>query len=201
MATSYTELDKEWIIQTYHKVLNGEVKNFSPYFFQQEYRKHRLQVIFRHFIEDIMKIPPQEAYQKITVNDLKQYKLYKLLKYIDKPDEIDDNDLIYLFHFVYPELYPLPPLKELVISLYKKVLLGERKSFPKNYFTDPTYGEIRARYCLEYLVYDVLKLKTKEEIKEQLTVAVLKKYKLKILVDAVYLSIYDLLEDVFNIKF
>lgn len=190
--------EKEWIIDNYWKVYQGEIKCFSPYFFQKEHRKKRITVIFRYFIEEIKGYKPEEAYQKVTYEDLKQYKLVPLLRYIPKPDEIDKKDLIYLFAYIYPHLYSFPTQKELTISLYKKVLSGERKNFPKGYFSKGLLGEERAKYCLEYLVYEILQLKTVEEIEKVLNVDILRQYKLKIVLNVLYISLCDLIESVFK---
>lgn len=182
-------------INTYEKILSGELKSFSPYFFSPLYKKKRLKNLIKYLIEEKLKITPEEALKTLTTKTLKEYKLYNIIKYIEKPVELDKNDISYIVYFAYPSLNP-PNQKELTIEYYKKVLSNKKKSFPKNYFFDGLLGEKRAKYCVKYLCEDVLKLK-EEEIPTKLTVEVLRDYKLKILLTVLYFSMFDLITTVY----
>lgn len=186
-------------IHTYEKILNGELKSFSPYFFSPLYRKKRLTNLIRYLIEEKLKITPEEALQNLNVKILKEYKLYNIIKYIDKPVELEKNDVSYIVYFAYPKLNP-PSQKELTIEYYKKLLNNKKKSFPKNYFFDGLAGEKRAEYCVKYLCEEVLKLKD-EEIPIVLTSDVLREYKLKILLTVLYFSMFDLITTVYPNKY
>lgn len=182
-------------IHTYEKILNGELKTFSPYFFSPVYRKKRLINLIKYLIEEKLNMTPQDALKILNSKILKQYKLYSILKYIEKPVELDDSNVSYIIYYAYPELNP-PTQKELTIYYYKKVLAKEKNSFPKNYFFDGLLGEDRAKYCVEYLCEEVLKLK-KEEIPKLLTIDILREYKLKILLTTLYFSMFDLITNVY----
>lgn len=186
-------------IFTYNQLLAGELKTFSPYFFNKKYRKKRITNLIMYLVEQKLKITPEEALTQVKKSTIKQYKLTSILKYIEKPVELEDNDLSYVIYYAYPELEP-PTQKELSISYYKKVLNNEKRNFPKNYFSDGLKGEERAKYCVQYLCEEVLKLE-KKDIPEELTVEVLTKYKLKILLTAIYFSMHDLIINVYPNEF
>lgn len=186
-------------IHTYEKILSGELKTFNPYFFNKRYRKKRLITLIKYLIEQKLQITPEEALKTLNVKILKEYKLFCILKYIEKPVELEDNDVSYIIYFAYPNLNP-PSQQELTIAYYKKVLNKEKNSFPKNYFLDGIAGEERARYCVRYLCEEVLKLK-EEDIPKKLTLEVLREYNLKILLTAVYFSVFELIQDVYPDKY
>lgn len=66
------------------------------------------------------------------------------------------------------------------ISVYKMVLSGEIDSFPDS-FWNGTNGDVRARDCLNYLLYAKLEF-SERDILTKLTYSILKKYKLSGLV-------------------
>lgn len=187
-------------IHTYQKILNGEIKTFSPYFFELRYRKKRICELVRYLVEGILKITPEEALTQVNLKVLKKYKLDCLLKYVEKPIELEKNDVSHLIIYAYKGQVPEPTAEELTIRLYKRVLSGELKNFPKNYFLDGLRGEEKVKYCVKYLCFDVLHLK-KEEIPKKLTPEILKEYKLKIVLNILYLSMHDLITSVFPGEF
>lgn len=188
-------------ISTYEKILNDDLKTFSPYFFNMKYRKKRLQILIRYLIEEKLKITKEEALTKLNLDILKKYKLLCILKYIEKPVELEKNDLSFLVYYAYPNSNLKPPTsKELTIEYYKKVLSKEKRSFPKNYFLDAIEGEKRAKYCVEYLVDEVLKIE-KKDIPQKLTLEVIQKYNLKILFTTIYFSMYDLITNIYPNQF
>lgn len=186
---------KEDAIRTYEKILNGEQKTFSPYFFQPQHRKERLITLIRYLIEEKLGFTPEEALEKLTMEHIKQYQLTCILRYIDKPVEFADDDVRHLVYFAYPHL-PQPTVEELAISVYKDVLEGRRKTFPKNYFLNGELGEKRAIICFRYLCEEILKLPL-EEIPKVFSGTnafnLLAKYKLKIVMNILFFSTADLL--------
>lgn len=189
-----------YTVYTYQKILSGEIKTFSPYFFEIRYRKKRIIELVRYLVEGILKITPEEALTKVDVKLLKKYKLDCLLKYVDKPVELEKNDASHLIIYAYKGQVPEPTQEELTIRMYKRVLSGELKNFPKNYFLDGIKGEKKVKYCIQYLCFDILKLK-KKEIPKKLTPEVLKEYKLKIVLNVLYFSMHDLITSVFPGQF
>lgn len=187
-------------IETYKKILNGDIKTFSPYFFEIRYRKHRICQLVRYLVEEILKITPEEALTKVDLEILKKYKLDCLLKYIEKPVELEKTDCSHLIIYAYKGKVREPGAEELTIRMYKKVLAGKVKNFPKNYFLNGIRGEERVKYCVSYLCFEVLKL-TEEEIPKKLTAEILKKYKLGIVLSLLYFSVQDLIFSIYPGKY
>lgn len=194
--TQSTGVGFNFTIHTYQKILNGEIKTFSPYFFELRYRKKRICELVRYLVEEILQITPEEALTKVDLKVLKKYKLDCLLKYVEKPVELEKHDVSHLIIYAYKGQVPEPSAEELTIRMFKRVLSGELKNFPKNYFLDGLKGEEKVKYCIKYLCFEVLKLK-KEEVPKKLTPEILKQYKLKIVLNVLYLSMYDLITSVF----
>lgn len=187
-------------VYTYNKILKKEIKSFSPFFFEMKYRKKRICDLIHHLVEDILKITPEEALTQVTVKKLKEHNLDCLLRYVNKPVELDKNDASHLIIYAYKGKVPRPSQRELTIKMYNKVLAGKLGNFPKNYFIDGLRGEEKAKYCIEYLCFDILKLK-KEEIPVKLTADILQEYKIKIILNSLYFSMFDLINSVFPGKY
>ncbi|QUH22008.1 DUF4046 domain-containing protein [Alkaliphilus sp. B6464] len=183
-------------IDTYEKVLSGEIKTFSPYFFEQRYRKKRVVQLIKHLVEERLGLTPEDALDQLDLKLLKKYKLDCLLKYVEKPVELDKNDVSHLIYFAYKGEIPEPTPKDLTVRMYRKVLDERVKNFPKNYFIQGKKGEERVKHCVEYLCFDVLGF-SKEDIPKKLTPEILKEYKLKIVLNVLYLSMFDLITSVF----
>jgi|LSQX01.3.fsa_nt_gb hypothetical protein len=187
---------KDSIILTYENILNGKQKAFSPYFFHPSHRIKRITTLLQYLIEEKLGYSPEEALEKLTLQDVKKYKLTCLFKYIDKPVEFSKENVQHLVYYAYPDL-PQPSVKELALQVYADVLAGKRKTFPKNYFLNGELGEERAIICFKHLCEDILKL-TPEEIIETFArssgLKVLSKYKLKIIMNVLFFSTVDLLE-------
>lgn len=189
----------DYEIFMYEKILSGEVKNFNAYFFSTAYKQKRLVTLVRYLIEKKLKISPQEAIEKLSKRVFEQYKLTSVLKYIERPPELEKSDFSYVVYYAYPDI-PHASQEELTIELYKKILNNTKKSFPKNYFYDGDKGEERAKYCIKYLQETILKINIKEFYRI-LDPDLLKKYKLKILLNVLYLDTNDLLNSVYGKEF
>ena len=192
------------ICRTYDKIRNGELKNFCPHFFCEGDKFQKINILIRYYIEDILKITPEEALNILTYEQIEKDKLKPILKYLVKFKPIEYfNDTTYIKHilyFAYPNLVK-PKSETLVIECYKEVLEGKRKNFPKNYFRSYE-GEKRAKICFEYLWKDILKIEKKDISKVFLAsnetgLRILKQYKLKILIQMLYYSILDMISNMY----
>lgn len=192
------------ICRTYDKVRSGEYKNFSPHFFSSDDRYKKITVLVKYYVEDILKITPEEAEKNITYEMLEKDKLKSLLKYVkkDKPIEYetDTSYVSHLIRFAYPSL-PKPRKKDLVIMCYKEVLSDKRTKFPKNYFKSVD-GEKRAKICFEYLWKEKLKIKYEDIpvvflVSNEKGLDILQKYKLKILTQMLYYSVSDMIQNMY----
>lgn len=186
----------ESTIATYERILEGKQKSFSPYFFQPQHRNTRCMELIKYLVEKKLQITPEEALEELNLEILKEYKLDCILKYVDKPVEFMDDNVSHLIYFAYPEIEK-PSDEELAVLVYKDVLDGKRRSFPRNYFLNGELGERRAIACFKHLCENILKLDQKGILKTFDTsqgLKVLSKYKLKILMNILFFSTFDLLE-------
>lgn len=190
----------EETILTYEKILSGEQKAFSPYFFQPKRRMARVETLIRYLIEQKLKMTPEQALRELDLDTLKEWKLDCIVKYVDKPVEFSKEDVRHLVYFAYPEL-PKPTEEELAIMVYKDVLDGKRRTFPRNYFLNGSLGERRAITCFKYLCEEILKLDKKgitETFSGTKGLEMLAKYKLKIIMNVLFFSMVDLLETAYE---
>lgn len=205
MEKRYNKMYEDYnTCRIYDKVRSGEYKNFSPHFFVNGDKYHKITTIIRYYVEDVLKVTSKEAINLIDLNQIEKDKLKPLLKYLEKekPDEYktEKNYVSHLIYFAYPELEK-PKKKDLVIQCYKEVLEGKRKTFPKNYFKNFN-GEERAKICFEYLRTEILKIEVNElsniflESNEK-GLDLLKTYKLKILTQMLYYSVSDMIENLY----
>ena len=188
--------NREETIEVYERLMNGKAKALSQFFFQPSHMNERICFVVQYVIEEKMKCTPEEALTQLTIEKMEEYKIKSVLKYIPRPDEYDESNLAYVVYHVYPHL-PQPSQEELTIRTYKEVLEGKRKNFPKNYFTNSNYGDIRATYCFKYLCEEILKFdenQIKETFSNSKCLNLLSEYKLKIIMNVVFSSTTDLLE-------
>jgi hypothetical protein len=134
------------------------------------------------------------------MKDVKELKLHLIREYIEPPIEAKPDDVYYLVEFAYPYL-PRYTEEQRVLWVYKEVLAGIRRHFPPLYFQS-VKGEERAKICFEYMFRELMKLQDIYELpkifgKTERAYAILKKYKLKILVDTLYFSPFDMLTDMY----
>lgn len=189
------------IIERYKKILNGEQKRFSPYEFEEiVYRKQKVQLVLRYAIEQVKMWTPEHARQNMNVEDVRDLKLHLVKEYIEPPIEAKPEDVYYLVDYAYPYL-PRPAEKQKVLWVYSEVLEGKRRHFPLHYF-QTLKGEERAKICFEHFWQELLQLKSKYELpalflKTDDAYQLLRKYKLKILVDTLYFSPFDLVTEMY----
>lgn len=189
------------VIERYKRILSGEQKRFSPYEFEDiQYRKKKIQLVLRYAIEQVKGWTPEEAREMLSMKDVKELKLHLVRELIEPPVEAKPNDVYYLVEYAYPYL-PRKTEKEKVMWVYQEVLEGKRRHFPLHYFQSVN-GEERAKICFEHMWKNLLKLSDiyslpKLFYKTERAYAILRKYKLKILVDTLYFSPYDLVTEMY----
>lgn len=182
-------------IQTYFRLLRGEIKTYPPVFFAPYIKKKRIEQMIRYLVEEILKITPEEAYKTLTLPQLKKHKMDVLLRYVDPfPEWTDQRAIQRLLRSVYPRL-PEEKVEELVIATYEEVLSGTRKNFPPNYFHDKE-GEERAKICVRYMIEKKLQIPP-EEAPKLITRKTFHEYKLKILLNLFYDSPFEILTSIY----
>jgi hypothetical protein len=189
------------ILERYKRILSGKQKRFSPYEFEDvQYRKQKIQLVIRYAIEHVKRWTPEQARAELNLQDVKALKLHLVREYIEPPIEAKPEDVYYLVEYAYPYL-PRYSEKEKVLWVYGEVLEGKRRHFPAHYFQS-VKGEERAKICFDYMCKELLKIQDIREIpaifkKTETAYGILRKYKLKILVDTLFFSPYDLVTEIY----
>lgn len=189
------------IIERYKRILNGEQKRFSPYEFEDvQYRKKKVQLVLRYAIEQVKMWTPEQARNELSLRDVKELKLHLIREYIEPPIEAKPEDVYYMVEYAYPYL-PRVPEKDKVLWVYQEVLNGSRRHFPPLYFQS-IKGEERARICFDYMWRELLQIQDVRELprifaKTERAYSILRKHKLKILVDTLYFSPFDMITDMY----
>lgn len=177
----------------YEEVLHG--KPWTEGFWMPTTNNRRVTEILRYLFLDKLKIKEYEvAKEMLTADFINEYELSILIEKADRPPEMNDGEFFYLLWYVFPEKRPTED--ELIIKVYNDVLSGKRKNFPRGYFLKNSRVEHRAIVCFRYLCEEVLKLDA-EGICRTFTktygIKTLSKYKLKMLIDIVYESLFHLM--------
>lgn len=94
---------------------------------------------------------PEETIQKLSRPVLRMMKLDNLVEEMKLPPEISPPERkIYLYFLMYPEYLKKYPKELFVIAIYQSVLRGDRKEFPRCFFSGGYGAEQNARICLLY---------------------------------------------------
>jgi len=194
----------EEAIYVYEKLLAGEIKNFSPYFLDISKRKERVSTIFKYLIENKLNMSPEQALDQLTLEMISNFKLAPLIKHIHKGKPLPEKEIcLKILKYVYPTLSH-PTNEEMAILLYKDILEGKVKNFPKCYFWEGVIGEKRAIACLRYLCLEVVGLKEDEIVEHFKSKSLseaekfLRKYKLWTAADTLFLTAHSFIETAFS---
>jgi hypothetical protein len=189
------------IIQRYKRILSGEQKRFSPYEFEDiQYRKKKVQLVLRYAIEQVKMWTPEQARRELSMKDVKELKLHLIREYVEPPIEAKPEDVYYLVEYAYPYLSRMTE-EQKVLWVYQEVLAGVRRHFPPQYFQS-VKGEERAKICFDYMCRELLQIGDIRELpgifaKTEKAYSLLRKYKLKILVDTLYFSPFDMITEMY----
>lgn len=178
----------------YEEVLSGEP--WPEGFWASQTCSRRVTEILKYLFLDKLKIEQYEAAKEILTADfIDEYELSILVDKAERPPEMNDGEFFYLLWYIFPD--KRPPEKELIIKVYKEVLSGKRRGFPRGYFLKNSQVEYRAVVCFRYLCEEILKLDREGICKTFTTsysIKLLTKYKLKIILDFVYESLFHLMD-------
>ena len=186
------------IIYEYENILLGKKKNFSTTYFElsPEQNERNALLIFHHAISTYLKWSPKQVEECLDYEIIRRMKLSPLLRYIQFPAESDrEKDIYIIVGKLYPEKRK-QGLKGPTLTVYKRLLSGERAKFPKGYF-DGTQGFFRSLICFQYMITlmkpfdnvgDMYKLFASNR-----GTAMLKKYKLNIVCNMIYETPVDYL--------
>ncbi|QDX92010.1 hypothetical protein EEL32_16125 [Brevibacillus laterosporus] len=189
------------IITKYKKILEGTQKRFSPYEFEDnQFRKKKIQLIIRYAVEEVKKWTPEQAKNQLSLHDIKKLKLHLIIEFIQPPIEAKTTDVYYIIDYAYPYLPKLSE-KQKAIWVYQEVLNGSRRHFPMHYFQS-VLGEERSKVCFVYMCEELIKITSILELprifgKTERAYQILRTYRLKILVDTLYFSPFDLITEIY----
>lgn len=180
-------------VAAYESVLAGEA--WPDNFWAATNLNRRIKEILTYLLRDKLKINEYETAKGVlSAGFIEEYGLSKLVEKADRPPEMMEGEFTYLLWYVFPEKQPSQ--KELTIKVYDEVLNGQRKAFPRGYFVRGSDVEYKAQVCFRHLCEDILKL-DREGICRTFCnsggIKILQKYKLKIVLDIVYESLFHLL--------
>lgn len=186
------------IIYEYENILLGKKKNFSTTYFElsPEQNEKMALSIFKHAIEKYLRWTQKQVSECLDWSIIRRMKLSSLMKYIRFPAESDqEKDLYILVNKLYPSKSK-QGLKEPTISIYKRVLSGERAKFPKGYF-DGITGLYRSLICFQYMITQLKPFDSVDDMYKYFSsnrgTATLKKYKLSIVCNTIYETPIDFL--------
>lgn len=186
------------VIYEYENILLGKKKNFTTTYFElsAEQNEKTALLVFHHAIKHYLRWNQKQVEECLDWNVIRRMRLCTLMKYIRFPAESDrEKDLYILYNKLYPRR-SRAGLKEPTISVYKRVLSGERTKFPKGYF-DGIEGMYRSLICFQYMITLLKPFNNVDEMYKFFAsnrgTAALKKHKLSIVCNTIYETPIDYL--------
>lgn len=186
------------LIYEYENILLGKRKTFSTTYFElsPEQNEKNALTLFHHAINTYLRWTPTQVEECLDWGVIRRMKLGPIMKYIRFPAESDrEKDLYILYGKLYPSRYK-SGLKEPTLTVYKRVLSGERMKFPKGYF-DGIEGAYRSLICFQYMITQLKPFNNSEEMYKYFAsnrgTAALRKYKLAIVCNTIYETPIDYL--------
>jgi len=105
----------------------------------------------RYACEYYLRWGPEEAMQKLSRSILRIMKLDNLVEEMELPPDISPPEKkIYLHSLMYPGHFGKYHKEPFVTAIYRSVLNGSRKGFPRYFFFGGYGAEQNARICLMY---------------------------------------------------
>ena len=186
------------VIYEYENILLGKKKGFASTYFEYspEQNEQTALLVFHHAINSYLKWTPRQVEERFNWKIIHRMKLHTLMKHIQFPPESDPKkDLFILYGKLYPQNNK-SALKDLTISMYNRILSGERSKFPKGYF-DSTEGLYRSIICFQHMLTLMKPFDSTASLYKCFAsnkgTAALKKYKLSLVCNAIYETPIDYL--------
>ena len=171
------------VIYEYEKVLIGNQKTFSSYFFRfSETQNEKIALsVFRYAFDTYLKWSPEQLQTGLTMEIISRLKLNMLLKYIIYPPEADKTKDVYP---IITKLYPgrfKENIRDNVRRVYNRILNGEKEKFPKEFF-EGNKGKYKALLCFQYMLNGMPPFASTKELYQTFVgpsgAAILRKHKL-----------------------
>jgi hypothetical protein len=144
------------IIEIYKEVLEGKKDRFPKNFWNNE-GEQKAEIVFKYLFNEVLKWDNKKILKDFNYAVVSKYKLTFVL------EKFYNKSIHELLLKLYPKLI-LGVSKEIIIDIYKQVLNGKRKRFPK-YFWDYK-GEEKSEIIFKYLFEEVLKWDGERIIKD-----------------------------------
>lgn len=116
----------------------------------------------RYAIEDVLQWDEETAVKKFDEYMIQEMKLLKIMAYIDFPTEVPFGNAKYVLSLLYPNRVKMNQEK-LIEDIYKEVLEGDGKQFPREYFAGGV-GFKRFCYCIKFLLENYMPFNEIEDI-------------------------------------
>lgn len=149
----------------YDRIYMGKIKKYSTEYFEfsPAVNENLALSVFKYAIERYLKWTPMQAYSMFNYALAKKMKLHPLILHIIFPAELSPTkDLWYIIHKIYPAVIKLDE-RTLITDMYSRILSGELRKFPNDYFFD-IKGSIRAGVCLQYILEHYILYNSIEEM-------------------------------------
>lgn len=135
----------------YEMILLGKRVEFSSTYIKKDTSEDEVRPLLRYVFQDLLGWGAQDIYHYATPKLIQKLHLARVIRKIEYPPELNRNkDLFYLAQIVYPESIHIPQAK-LILTVYQRVLSGEMKKFPKNFFL-ATRSDMYLNICMEYAI-------------------------------------------------
>lgn len=137
------------ILIEYEEIMTKKRKDFSLACINRIKTPKEVQEVLRYIVEEIFHWTPEQTKNMLTPEVAQQLHIKRLINLIEFPPELNEkSDYFYVAYFLYPEKMAFPK-KQLILHVYEKVLSGELKKFPKNFFL-LGYAETNLHLCIQY---------------------------------------------------
>ena len=154
------------LLAEYDDILLGKRNNFSGRFFNKEVNvasnEENALYIMKYAFTHYLRWSPEDLEANLNYALMKKLRLLSLMRYIDYPVEYDKHkDFYYLVTLTFRK--NTVTIKSKTIHTYEKILSGEQKKYPKDYFLG-SEGFVRAGVCLQYMIEHFVHYETLNEL-------------------------------------
>ena len=181
----------------YQRVLKGE--RWPSLYVGTPTTKTRAAEILRYVFFERYNAKDYDTIRGMFTHDfVRENKLRRVVQSFERPMEFLPGDYEYILWELFPERKK--GKRSLTEKIYSEVLSGKRKNFPRGFFSDPNDGRYRADVCVKYLCRRVLHFsgdRIAMEFSHSNGIKTLAKFKLRIVLDQVYISLSEMMYQVF----
>lgn len=142
------------LLLEYESILCGEQKDFTSTYIKKDTTVKDVACLFHFLFEEILGWSPEEVETYTSPELIEKMHLSRAVKKIKFPPELKNTDLFYIACILYPSSVKMEK-KAVILAVYKKVLSGRLKKFPKNFFYLAD-SESYLFNCLNYAINEKL---------------------------------------------